>query len=217
MAETILSRAQAIKCAALADVLTTEEIAALGTAAELLDAVSPEEAAILVSAIDAGDEVVSNDVVEATGTGTQDELVIGSGLNGSVIIKADEIGHQTTPYTVAIEAAVGDDQPMGAAITDKAITLTLGTGTGALDPAKNTAALVATAINALAGVSAVLPEGGTGADPFVISQVMSATPLALGVDPDIVSAAEFNAAVALINELKVTVNQLVTALTTPEA
>ena len=87
---------------------------------------------------------------------------IGSGTNGIVTITVDAVGVGGNLYTVTVVLAVGNNQPLSAALVGTDLTVTLGTGVAGLtDPAKNTAVLVAAAIEALAGLSA--KASGTGA------------------------------------------------------
>jgi len=88
---------------------------------------------------------------------------IGGGADGTVTVTDDVVGDSAK--TIEVVVAPGVSASMAAAITGDDITVTLGTDvTGAPDPAKNTATLVAAAVEALAGVTAV--ASGTGADPI---------------------------------------------------
>lgn len=87
---------------------------------------------------------------------------IGSGTDGTVTTTVDVVGTEGNSYTIEVVAGSGNNVAMSAELTDNAIVVTLGTdGVGALDATKNTATLIATAINALSGVSSV--ASGTGA------------------------------------------------------
>jgi len=92
----------------------------------------------------------------------------GSGANGVVTVTNAVAGVVGNGKTVERVAAVGLSQPLAVAYVAPAITVTLGTdGAGALDPAKNTAALVAAAITAsAAGVTAA--ASGTGATAITV-------------------------------------------------
>lgn len=90
---------------------------------------------------------------------------IGTGDNGTVTTTVDLGGTDGNNFTIEVEVAVGVDQALAAAIVGQAITVTLGTdGAGDPDDAKNTATLVAAAVDALADVSA--SASGTGNDPL---------------------------------------------------
>lgn len=88
---------------------------------------------------------------------------IGSGLNGTVTVTDDVLGDSTK--TIMVEVAATPSQPLSAAIVVDDITVTLGTDvSGDPDPTLNTATLVAAAVHALAGVTAV--ASGTGVTPL---------------------------------------------------
>lgn len=99
---------------------------------------------------------------------------IGSGTNGTVTVTADTAGVGGNLYKLQVALGVGVGVAMSAAFAPSpTILVTLGTdGAGALDPAKNTATLVAAAITALAGVSAV--ASGTGASPLTAASAATA-------------------------------------------
>lgn len=87
---------------------------------------------------------------------------IGSGGDGVITITCDTAGTEGNSYTIEAIVATGNDKAMAVALVGTAITVTLGTGVaGAVDATKNTATLIATAINALTNISAV--ASGTGA------------------------------------------------------
>jgi hypothetical protein len=90
--------------------------------------------------------------------------IIGSGANGTVTVTDDVVGDSAK--TIEVVVAPGASAALGAAITGDAITVTLGTTAvaGTPDPTKNTATLVAAAVHALAGVTAV--ASGTGITPL---------------------------------------------------
>ena len=95
-------------------------------------------------------------------TPTTASATLGGGADGVVTITAADPGADANRFTVAVEAGVGDDQPLTAALAGSDLTVTLGTtGTGGADPAKNAAALVAAAIDALPEFAAA--ASGTGA------------------------------------------------------
>lgn len=86
---------------------------------------------------------------------------IGSGTNGVVTVTATN--DVTTNKKIKAVVATGNNKAMSATISDAGlITVTLGTdASGSADDTKNTAKLIATAINALEGVTAT--ASGTGA------------------------------------------------------
>jgi hypothetical protein len=86
----------------------------------------------------------------------------GSGDNGRVIISADTAGVAGNDFTITVSDAGANDCEMSAALVGNDITVILGKTVAALEPVKNTATLIAAAITALAGVSAV--ASGTGVD-----------------------------------------------------
>lgn len=87
---------------------------------------------------------------------------IGSGENGIVTIYSDLVGTEGNSYTITVSDAGANDCDMSASISGTDITVVLGKTVAALEPTKNTAILIAAAIDALAGVNAV--HSGTGAD-----------------------------------------------------
>jgi hypothetical protein len=105
---------------------------------------------------------------------------IGSGGNGVVTTTVTATGSAGNSYTMHVVAGVGNDVALSAALSGTAITVTLGTDSGgALDASKNTATLVAAAIDALANVTAVASGSGATA----ISAVSGPTAFTGGVDP----------------------------------
>lgn len=87
---------------------------------------------------------------------------IGSGANGTVTITYDLKGTEGNSFEAAVVVATGNNKDMSAALVNGVVTVTLGTdASGDADATKNTAALIAAAINALDGFSAV--SSGTGA------------------------------------------------------
>ncbi len=96
-------------------------------------------------------------------TAQQASAAIGTGGNGVVTITVDLAGNPGNLYTVTVAVAVGLSQALAAAVVGTAITVTLGTdGAGAADATKNTATLIAAAVDALAGVAAVASGNGSG-------------------------------------------------------
>ncbi len=90
---------------------------------------------------------------------------IGSGANGVVTITADTAGSAGNLLNVTGVVASGANQALAAAINGNDLTVTLGTDAGSLaDATKNTATLVAAAIDGVTGVSA--EASGSGATAF---------------------------------------------------
>ena len=90
---------------------------------------------------------------------------IGAGDNGVVTVTATTLGTEENSYTIEVVEGVGSDVDLSATFEDGAIIVTLGTDVAeALDDTKNTATLIANAIEDLDGVSA--EASGTGATPF---------------------------------------------------
>lgn len=93
---------------------------------------------------------------------------IGAGANGIVTTKSDLVGTEGNSYTIQVVAGVGNNINLSAVLTGTDILVTLGTdGVGALLASKNTAILIASAINALEGVNSI--HSGTGADSISAS------------------------------------------------
>ena len=90
---------------------------------------------------------------------------IGAGVDGVITVTADTLGTEENAYSLEVVEGSGLNVAMSATITDGAIVVVLGTDAlGALDNTKNTAVLIAAAIDALSGVSA--ESSGTGATAF---------------------------------------------------
>lgn len=91
---------------------------------------------------------------------------LGSGADGTVTASLVEPGDAGNTYTLEAVLAGAPSAPLSVALVGTALTVTLGTtALGAADPAKNTAALVAAAIGALADFTAVASGTGTGVIP----------------------------------------------------
>jgi len=94
---------------------------------------------------------------------------IGGGTDGTVTVTDDVVGDSSK--TIEVVTAPGAAASLAAAIVADAITVTLGTAAaGVPDPTKNTATLVAAAVDALAGVTAL--ASGTGADPLTANETV---------------------------------------------
>lgn len=86
---------------------------------------------------------------------------IGSGDNGTVVITVDNVGTEGNDYTVEVKEGAKASVSMSATLVDGAIVVTLGTDElSVLDDTKNTAILIATAINSLPGISAYASNTG---------------------------------------------------------
>jgi len=94
---------------------------------------------------------------------------IGSGNDGVVTTTADNVGTEGNDFTIEVVEGVGASVDMTATLTDSAIVVELGTdGGSALDATKNTAILVAAAIDALIGVGSA--HSGTGATALAAAE-----------------------------------------------
>lgn len=100
-------------------------------------------------------------------------IAIGSGDNGTITIV------DLTKTSLSIKAVLGqgNDVALSAAYADGLITITLGTnGSGVADATKNTATLIAAALNAIEGKTWTATASGTGAT--AISAVIAETAFA---------------------------------------
>jgi len=93
---------------------------------------------------------------------------IGAGQNGEVTVTAAVKGTAGNDLDIIVSDAGADDCAMTADIAAGVITVTLGKTAAALDPTKNTANLVAAAINLLTEVTAA--ASGTGNDSLVAAE-----------------------------------------------
>ena len=85
---------------------------------------------------------------------------IGSGDNGTITI----VDRTKTALSIKAVLGSGNDVPLSAAYANGVITVTLGTGgAGAADNAKNTATLIAAAINGISDKTWTATASGTGA------------------------------------------------------
>lgn len=90
---------------------------------------------------------------------------IGGGDDGTVTITSDLVGTEGNSYSITISTTGASGCDMSASISGKDITLVLGKTSTNLEATKNTAKLIAAAIDTLDGVSAV--ASGTGADSII--------------------------------------------------
>lgn len=93
---------------------------------------------------------------------------IGAGEHGTVTVTAVIKGLAGNDLDIVVSDAGDNDCAMTAGIADGIITVTLGKTGAALEPTKNTATLVADAVNALAEVAAV--ASGDGSAPLVAAE-----------------------------------------------
>lgn len=103
-------------------------------------------------------------------TRTAASVALGAGADGTVNAALVEPGADGNAYTVEVVLSGSPSAPLSVALVDTALTVTLGTdGAGAAAPAKNTALLVAAAINALPEFTAA--ASGTGAGVIGVTAV----------------------------------------------
>jgi len=89
---------------------------------------------------------------------------IGSGEDGTVSLEYDFVGTTGNSYTITVAEGDGNDVDLSAVLSGTDITVTLGTDeVGDLDATKNTATLVAAAIDALENITATASGEGTTA------------------------------------------------------
>jgi len=93
---------------------------------------------------------------------------IGDGSDGKVTVTAAVKGAAGNDLDIIVSDAGADDCAMTASIAAGVITVTLGKTGANLDPTKNTASLVAAAIDSLTEVTAV--ASGTGGDSLVAAE-----------------------------------------------
>lgn len=93
---------------------------------------------------------------------------IGDGPDGKVTVTAAVKGAAGNDLDIIVSDAGADDCAMTASIAAGVITVTLGKTGAILDPTKNTASLVAAAIDSLTEVTAAAT--GTGNDPLVAAE-----------------------------------------------
>ncbi len=93
---------------------------------------------------------------------------IGAGLNGKVTVTAAVKGAAGNDLAIIVSDAGADNCAMTASIAAGVITVTLGKTGAILAPTKNTASLVAAAIDSLTEVTAV--ASGTGGDSLVAAE-----------------------------------------------
>ncbi len=100
--------------------------------------------------------------------------VLGSGVNGVVNISVSTPGTEGNAYSVVVSLGSGNNVAMSASFATPILTVTLGTdGSGVADPTKNTAILVAAAIDALAEFSATYTGTGSSRIPVTASTAFS--------------------------------------------
>lgn len=99
---------------------------------------------------------------------------IGSGADGTVTVTATTAGVAANTNTVRAVAGVGNNVALSAAVNSGVVTVTLGTdGGGTLDDSKNTATLVAAAIDGVTGYDAAASGTGATVIPVTSAQAFS--------------------------------------------
>lgn len=99
---------------------------------------------------------------------------IGSGANGVVTATATTAGAAANTNTIRAVAGVGNNVALSAAVSNGVITVTLGTdGGGVLDDTKNTATLVAAAVDGVTGYDATASGSGATVVPVTSAQSFS--------------------------------------------
>ncbi len=91
--------------------------------------------------------------------------VNGSGANGTVTTTITATGTGGNAYTIVLVDPASGTAAASAAVVGTAITVTMGVTGGVIDPTKNTATLIAAAIDGLAGITAVASGSGVTALP----------------------------------------------------
>lgn len=117
-------------------------------------------------------------LLTATDAGDAASVTIGTGADGEVQIDRDDAGPDGNLWDVIVVNGVGENVNLSAAISyafaRPRLVITLGTdGSGDPDNAKNTATLVAAAVDALDGFSAT--ASGAGTDPIAAASVAAFT------------------------------------------
>jgi len=105
---------------------------------------------------------------------TAAHISIGSGTNGVVTIVSNTPGVAGNDLTLEVVVDAGANAPLTATLVGNDILITLGTGVsaGVVDDAKNTALLVAAAVNAIVAKTFTASYSGTGEDsiPAAVTQ-----------------------------------------------
>jgi hypothetical protein len=133
---------------------------------------------------------------------------IGTGDDGTVNVEVDTAGADGNDWTIAVAVASGNSQALSAALSGDSntdITVFLGTDeNGNPDDAKNTAALIATEIHALSGVSAAHSGEGTDAISTTVAKKNFAGGLDEVPDPEKNTASLIAASISLISGVTAT-------------
>jgi hypothetical protein len=103
-------------------------------------------------------------------------VVIGVAEAGQVTVVCATVGSAGNVYSIQFIAAPGDNDALSASLADDLITVYLGKTGGALDPAKNTATAIATAIDSIPEFTASMT--GAGGPLGLVAE----TPLTGGAD-----------------------------------
>lgn len=107
-------------------------------------------------------------VAKSTGSGTKATTSIGSGANGTVDLEVDQPGTDGNNWSIEIVDPGSNDAALSVDVDARDITVTLGTGgAGALDDAKNTATLVAAALNDKLGGLVTATASGDGSSAII--------------------------------------------------
>jgi flagellar hook protein FlgE len=149
------------------------------------------DAAVLYVAATPGD-AGNNISVEYVGP-VAASLTTGTG-DAAVTVTADTVGTTGNNITVTYAAGSGNNVALSAALSGNDITVTLGTdGSGSLDATKNTAALVAAAINGAAGSLITASAGGDGSGAVTAAAQTSLSGGLLSLDSELAVSVTGNA------------------------
>lgn len=157
-----------------------------------------------------------------TDAGTAAAASIGTGIDGVITITANDAG-VLEGYSIEVTPTTTPSSPMvaGFGAQTKKISVTLGTDeAGDLDATKNTALLIAQAINAITLINGLFTAAASGNGSGVFSTEITATPIEGGVDPVVdATAADVAAAVDDLTEFSAVVDSagLMEALEDPVA
>ena len=99
------------------------------------------------------------------GVGDKATATIGTGANGTVVVEVDEAGADGNDYTITVNTTETEDANLSAILNVSDISITLGNDLTEVSTTKNTAALIAQAINLIEGFTAT--ASGTGEDSII--------------------------------------------------
>lgn len=121
---------------------------------------------------------------KTTGGATKASHTIGSGADGQVTLEVDSAGADGNNWGIEIVDTQSANQDLAVDVDGRDIILTLGTGAGSdLDDTKNTATLVAAALNDKLGGLVTSTASGDGSSPIIAQS---------GSDDDSVAEASFS-------------------------